>query len=162
MRLKQFKGKDVRGYMNFDINFRESVTFLIGINGSGKTTVIKLLSGLLTPSFIDLTQIDYSEIQLVCERLYDQSQIVISCKKESGKIILDYWDSIIRKHYTNSIPFVGEMLNKKRVEMEMINLDRINHSMMLFEETEVVGKIRELRSPREDKRSKKSRRGTIP
>lgn len=147
MRLKQFKGKDVRGYMNFDINFRESVTFLIGINGSGKTTVIKLLSGLLTPSFIDLTQIDYSEIQLVCERLYDQSQIVISCKKESGKIILDYWDSIIRKHYTNSIPFVGEMLNKKRVEMEMINLDRINHSMMLFEETEVVGKIRELRTP---------------
>ena len=79
MRLKQFIGKGVRGYMNFDINFRESVTFLIGINGSGKTTVLKLLSGLLTPSFIDLTQIEYGEICLVCDKLSDSSQIVISC-----------------------------------------------------------------------------------
>ena len=83
MRLKRFIGKDVRGYMNFDINFRDSVTFLIGINGSGKTTVIKLLSGLLTPSFIDLTQIDYSEIELTCEKLSDQSQIIIRCKKDT-------------------------------------------------------------------------------
>lgn len=147
MRLKQFTGKDVRGYMNFDISFRESVTFLIGINGSGKTTVIKLLSGLLTPSFIDLTQIDFNEIKLFCEKLSDQSQIIISCKKDAGLIYLDYWDSLDRKHISNSIPFVGDMLNKKRVEMEMINWDRINHSMMLFEETEVVHKIRGLRTP---------------
>ncbi len=147
MRLKQFKGKDVRGYMNFDISFRESVTFLIGINGSGKTTVIKLISGLLTPSFIDLTQIDFSKIELVCEKLSDQSHIVISCIKDSRKITLDYWDSLTNKHISNSISSLGEMLNKKRAEMEMINLDRINHSMMLFEETEVVRKIRELRTP---------------
>ena len=147
MRLKQFIGKDVRGYMNFDISFRESVTFLIGINGSGKTTVIKLLSGLLTTSFIDLTQIDFNEIKLICEKLSDQSQIIISCKKDAGLILLDYWDSLDRKHISNNIPFVGDMLNKKRVEMEIINWDRINHSMMLFEETEVVHKIRELRTP---------------
>ena len=147
MKLKHFVGKDVRGYMNFDINFRDSVTFLIGINGSGKTTVIKLLSGLLTPSFIDLTQIDYSEIELTCEKLSDQSQIIIRCKKDTGKMTLDYWDTINRKHISNSIPFMRDMINKKRVEMEMINMDRINHSMMLFEDMEVVHKIKDLRTP---------------
>lgn len=147
MRLKRFIGKDVRGYMNFDINFRDSVTFLIGINGSGKTTVIKLLSGLLTPSFIDLTQIDYSEIELTCEKLSDQSQIIIRCKKDTGKMTLDYWDTINRKHISNSIPFMRDMINKRRVEMEMINMDRINHSMMLFEDMEVVHKIKDLRTP---------------
>lgn len=147
MKLKHFVGKDVRGYMNFDINFRENVTFLIGINGSGKTTVIKLLSGLLTPSFIDLTQIDYSEIELVCERLSDSSQIVIKSKKDAGIITLDFWDSLNRKHISSDIPFTGSVLNKKRVEMEMINMDRINHAMMVFDETEVVHKIKELRTP---------------
>lgn len=37
----------MRGYITKKINFRDSVTFLIGINGLGKTTVLKLLNGLL-------------------------------------------------------------------------------------------------------------------
>ncbi len=147
MRLKQFIGKGVRGYMNFDINFRESVTFLIGINGSGKTTVLKLLSGLLTPSFIDLTQIEYGEICLVCDKLSDSSQIVISCKRSEGRLTLDYWDSLNRKHISNEFSIMVNLISKNRVEMEMMNWDRINHSMMEFEETEVVHKIKELRTP---------------
>lgn len=39
MKLKKFKGKQIRGYMDFDIEFDESLTFLIGINGTGKTTI---------------------------------------------------------------------------------------------------------------------------
>lgn len=147
MRLKQFIGKDVRGYMNFDINFRESVTFLIGINGSGKTTVIKLLSGLLTPSFIDLTQIEFSEIKLVCEKLLDHSQIIISCKKSAEKIILEYDDLSGNKHVSNSFPYTKDIFNKRKSEFEMIDFDRVNHSMMVFEETEVVHLIRNLRTP---------------
>lgn len=84
MKLKRFIGTRVRGYMNFDISFNESLTFLIGINGTGKTTILKLLSGLLTPSYIELSQIDFSEIHLTCERLLNsQSNLIhIKCIKK--------------------------------------------------------------------------------
>ena len=118
MRLKHFVGKDVRGYMNFDINFRESVTFLIGINGSGKTTVIKLLSGLLTPSFIDLTQIDYTEIKLECERISDSAQIVIHCKKSAGRMTLEYWDSINRRNISNDISFIENIFSLYKIYLQ--------------------------------------------
>lgn len=47
MKLISLYVQDMRGYITKKINFRDSVTFLIGINGLGKTTVLKLLNGLL-------------------------------------------------------------------------------------------------------------------
>ena len=44
MKLISFKGENVRGYLKYDINFREDITFLIGMNGCGKTSVIKIIS----------------------------------------------------------------------------------------------------------------------
>lgn len=64
MKLLNFKGKNVRGYLNFDINFRDDITFLIGINGSGKTTVLQLISSILLPSFQTLSSISFEEIYL--------------------------------------------------------------------------------------------------
>lgn len=74
IKLKQFIGKDIRGYMNFNIAFNESLTFLIGINGTGKTTILKLLSGLLCPSYIELYQIEFSYIELLCEKNGDREK----------------------------------------------------------------------------------------
>ena len=39
MKLIRFKGENIRGYQLQSIDFRDRLTFLIGINGSGKTTV---------------------------------------------------------------------------------------------------------------------------
>lgn len=81
MKLKEFIGKDVRGYMDFHISFDDSLTFLIGINGSGKTTVLKLLSGLLYPAYIELAQIEFSYIKLTCEQLMSNTFVSISCER---------------------------------------------------------------------------------
>lgn len=59
MRLKTLKAEEVHGYLNFDIEFLEDLTFLIGLNGSGKTSALRLLMGLLTPSFEALSQIAF-------------------------------------------------------------------------------------------------------
>lgn len=64
MKLIRFKGENIRGYQSHSIDFRDRITFLIGINGSGKTTVLRLLQGLLTPSYLDLAQIEFSTISV--------------------------------------------------------------------------------------------------
>jgi predicted ATP-binding protein involved in virulence len=50
MQLKRFKATAVHGFLNFDISFNEDVTFLTGINGSGKTSVVQSIIALISPS----------------------------------------------------------------------------------------------------------------
>lgn len=35
MIIKNFKATKVHGYLSFDINFMEDITYLIGLNGCG-------------------------------------------------------------------------------------------------------------------------------
>lgn len=92
MKLKKFIGKGIRGYMNHEINFRESVTFLVGINGSGKTSVLKLINALTAPSYKLLESIEYSYIEL--SFTHDTKEYIISSEKN-------------REHITISLNHVG-------------------------------------------------------
>lgn len=84
MKLISFKGEGIRGYLNHDIHFRDSVTFLIGINGSGKTSVLQLINGITRPSYMDLESIDYSYIEL---SLVDEGKsYILSSKKDINEI----------------------------------------------------------------------------
>lgn len=79
MKLVKFIGKGIRGYLNHEINFRDSVTFLIGINGSGKTSVLKLINGLTQPSYKILESIDYSQIEL--HLIHDSNNYILRSEK---------------------------------------------------------------------------------
>lgn len=85
MKLKRFIANDVHGYLNFDIQFREQLTFLIGINGAGKTTALKLLLAMISPSFKEFCQIDFSYAELVCS---NEQEIKIVAKKNESDLIL--------------------------------------------------------------------------
>ena len=64
MKIKRFIGKKVRGYMDFDITFNDGLNFLIGVNGTGKTTILRLLRGLIMPQPEFLKIIDYQYINV--------------------------------------------------------------------------------------------------
>jgi energy-coupling factor transporter ATP-binding protein EcfA2 len=65
MIIKSFEAKKVNGYLDFSIEFNDELNFLIGINGSGKTTAINLMLGLISPSWFHLTQIKYDYAKII-------------------------------------------------------------------------------------------------
>ena len=64
MKLLRFKAKKVYGYLKFDIKFDDKLSFLVGGNGSGKTTILKLIQAVLTPNLGDIYLIPFTEIEL--------------------------------------------------------------------------------------------------
>lgn len=61
IKLNSFSAKLVHGYMDFDFDFGANPTIITGPNGSGKTTALRLMQSLLTPSLQDLLNIRFSE-----------------------------------------------------------------------------------------------------
>ncbi|MBK7669267.1 MAG: AAA family ATPase [Sphingobacteriaceae bacterium] len=86
MKINSFKAENVHGYLKYDIEFFPELTFLIGINGSGKTSALKLILGLISPAYHYLNQIDFTYAELICSTLENENDIVIRAKKnESNK-----------------------------------------------------------------------------
>ncbi len=84
MKLNHIIAKKVNGYIDLRIEFKPTLNFLIGINGSGKTSTLKLVLGLLTPSYDFLNQIEYDFAQVVCSSSSEERDITITSKRVDG------------------------------------------------------------------------------
>ncbi|THD41933.1 hypothetical protein ERD95_23260, partial [Enterobacteriaceae bacterium ML5] len=65
--------------INFD--FHDDVNFIIGINGSGKTTVINLIVAMLTADFQALSKMDFTQARIKLKSLSSRKKPIISVKK---------------------------------------------------------------------------------
>lgn len=141
MKLIRFVGRRLRGYLDLDVNFRESVTFLIGINGSGKTTVLRLISALLAPSYKELLSIDFSTILLECQYKNDSGGFQIFCEKGDENLRLVFRDKE-GNEIEGKIPLLRELLLREYDERE-----RVTHFSEMFNELSVVKKIQKIKEP---------------
>lgn len=99
--INSFLAFDVYGSTSIDISFFEELTFLYGLNGSGKTTALRLIMALLTPSVKTLLEIPFSRMELNGQ-LRNGSDIKIECNKSDGK--LNIRSSLTSEELTVSIP----------------------------------------------------------
>ncbi len=60
------------GDKTVSLDFKENENFLIGVNGSGKTTIINLIAASLTADFITLDRIEFAKITLSLRNKYDK------------------------------------------------------------------------------------------
>ena len=67
MRLTRLSASDVHGYLPIDVEFDKELTFLIGLNGSGKTSALRLLMGLLTPAVDELAKIEFGRAEVLIQ-----------------------------------------------------------------------------------------------
>lgn len=144
MKLITFYVENMRGYITKKILFRNSVTFLIGINGSGKTTVLKLLNGLLKPSLKDLVEIEFSYLKLELEDNQSKNTFLY-CRKEEGKINIGYIDGLKEENYY--IDVSRYLLLSKSKENYSLEDEELERMYMDFSATNVYKCIRKISMP---------------
>lgn len=138
MKLVKFKGTGIRGYMNHEITFREGVTFLVGINGSGKTSILKLIGGITRPSYKTLESIEYSTIELTMAK--DKDTIILSTTKTKDEISIKY-------ELANSEIIEDSIIRVKPDGRGMIDDEDMDKTIMRFDHLTASQKIKALSSP---------------
>ena len=133
MKLIKFSGINIRGYLNPKIEFYKDLNFLIGTNGSGKTTVLNLIKGLLTPSYEILTEIEYEEIKLSVEN-NEKKEVIISSQKNGDKVSLSY-----KEENAEPQEYTFNSLSKDIFQLNVFSNENF------FENNQVVNKIKEMK-----------------
>ena len=124
MKIISFKATEVFGHLEFSFKFNNDITFLTGINGSGKTTGIRLMLALITPSFHDLDSIFHKHAILKLE--FNKKTISIISENDNGTIIL-------------SVSGIKEKLSYSKIDFRQFtdrpNIEqRIEEHYSIFEE----------------------------
>lgn len=117
MKLKTFKVVGVWGALTKEISFRDHTTFLIGINGSGKTTVLNLLDGLLKPNLKKLLFVDFKEVSLILSDDNTSSNITkIVCKKYDDRMVMFFQNQSKHIYEEHRVNYDGIELPTKKIE----------------------------------------------
>lgn len=147
MKINSFKAKGVHGYLNYDIHFFPNLTFLLGINGSGKTTALKLILGMVSPSYQYLNQIVFTEAELICSSIEEERDISITAKHNRTE---NTFSINLRRMNTNvdSDPFPRFIrTDDDGTDAEEMSLREQAHREK-FDTSDVVKSIRQLATPK--------------
>ena len=74
------KIKNLFGYRNYDLELNDKINILIGENGSGKSTILKIISCIFNGDLLALSEIEFEEICFDLSSKYEG--IVINIKRE--------------------------------------------------------------------------------
>ena len=64
MKITKFTGEGLHDFLDIEIDFREDLTFLVGINGSGKTTALEAINSMFVPQFSALSKTKYKMMKV--------------------------------------------------------------------------------------------------
>lgn len=64
MQIEHLKIRGLYGYIDKDIDFNNDITLLVGINGSGKTSILNVLNWVIKPSIPHLCVTEFVSIEL--------------------------------------------------------------------------------------------------
>jgi predicted ATP-binding protein involved in virulence len=147
MKLNSFKAEKVHGYLNYNIDFFSELTFLIGINGSGKTSALKLILGLISPSYQYLNQIEFEYAELICSTGKDEKDIIITAKQNKKENTFSI--SLKSSNYESEEQIFPRYLRNSEITVDMEEVSLKERSLKeQFDSTEITKVIRELATPK--------------
>lgn len=86
MKIKQFIAKGVNGYLNFNLKFNNDLTFVTGINGTGKTSALNSIIALIFPRLDYLASANFLEMSLKIE--HDAKTYTLKAQKMEEHTVL--------------------------------------------------------------------------
>lgn len=95
MQIDKLKIEKLYGYIDKEIKFNSDLTLLVGINGSGKTSILNLVNWLIRPSIPNLCVTEFKKLSL--NFINKNSKYKIICEHTNGE--LTYKISTSKKHY---------------------------------------------------------------
>lgn len=95
MKIKNLKVEKLYGYIDKNIDFKSDITLLVGINGSGKTSVLNLINWLISPSLPQLCVTEFKTLTLSFD--YKNESYEIKCKH--NKATFNYTIESTKKVY---------------------------------------------------------------
>ncbi|HEJ7645751.1 AAA family ATPase [Klebsiella oxytoca] len=137
MKLLKFTASNVYGYINFNINFNKDVSFLVGANGSGKSTAIKLIQAMFSLNLRDLISIPFEKIEIV----YDDRNKIRKINTHKDKMCLSI--KIDGETQTIEIPIIS----RENYLSEEYNSDFYAHTERELITNPIYKKIRSITPP---------------
>ncbi len=86
MRLLKFRGQGLHDFLDVGFSFNKDLTFLVGINGSGKTTALNAINALISPSPDFLGKMDFKKIKISFEN--NGKRGFVEARKDDGQVSL--------------------------------------------------------------------------
>ena len=130
MKILKFHGRGVNGHLNINLDFHNDCSFLTGINGSGKTTVLNLISSLITPNWELLSWYKFEQLKLKIQNsgknftlvaTKSVEEIKISCSNLKNSILtLKTFNGYMNKHFIGQT-VVGNERQEFFQHFEMVN-----------------------------------------
>lgn len=126
MKIVRLQATDVHGYLPINIEFFDDLTFLTGLNGSGKTSALRILMGLLTPNFEELSQVSFTSASVTfCDSKRDN--VVIKAQRARDGLVLSISDlPKTPLHISSAEIEILVNLQKKDEERRSPILDRVS------------------------------------
>ena len=87
--IESFNIKKLWGYRDIDLTFNNSVNILIGVNGSGKTTILNLLHSILTADIPKLLDVNFEQAEIKLKKFKSRSVLTIIVKVDVTSSLLE-------------------------------------------------------------------------
>lgn len=132
MIVKKLVAKKVFGYLDFNILFNGDISFLVGGNGSGKTTALKLMNALVNPNLKDLLQIPFESVALDLSEDSNTIQISAISKEDGISVKISTIDDVlVLPSYSNEeLDYYSHSLEKIDEISEKINRKYADHPII--------------------------------
>lgn len=114
------------GEYNIRFDFHDSVNFIIGINGSGKTTAVNLIVAALTADFFELDRLEFSKIYIKLKSKSSRKKPAVCITKKAdlispfASIEYEIWESASEKSIKFSLDDFEEKMMIRRYSKRLI------------------------------------------